>query len=101
MPDVNTFGLFERVKLALRISTEKFDADIQDLIEAALADLLLTDIAMASEDDPLIRRAVITYARAHFGTPEPAEYKRLKEAYDEQKAQLLMHSSYTDWGDES
>lgn len=91
-------GILERVKLALRISTNKFDADIQDLIDAAIADLLLTDITQASEDDPLVRRAIITYARAHFGIPEPAEYKRLKEAYDEQKAQLLMHSDYTDWG---
>lgn len=100
MPDTQ-MTLLERAKLALRVSTDKFNTDIQDLIDAAVADLQVTDIFNADPDDVLIRRAVITFCRMHFGIPEPAEYNRLKQSYDEQKAQLSMHTGYTNWGDQS
>lgn len=87
------------VKLALRITTDKFDTEIIFLIGAALADLQCTDIPNPDETDPLIKQAVLTYCKMNFGTPEPSEYARLKASYDEQKAQLSMHSDYTDWGD--
>ena len=87
-------------KLALRITTDKFDTEIIWLVGAALSDLQVTDIVNVDTDDYLIRRAVITYCKMNFGTPEPSEYNRLKASYDEQKAQLSMHSGYTDWGDE-
>lgn len=84
------------VKLSLRITTDAFDAEITDLINAALLDL---GIAGVTEDDTanaLIRRAVTTYCRMHFGQPD--DYDRLKASYDEQKAQLSMATGYTDWG---
>lgn len=84
------------VKLSLRITTDAFDAEITDLISAALLDL---GIAGVTEDDTanaLIRRAVTTYCRMHFGQPD--DYDRLKSSYDEQKAQLSMATGYTDWG---
>ena len=88
------------VKLALRITTDAFDAELNMLSSAALADLGLTDISedVLTEDTnlALIQRAVITYVRCNFG--EPDEYDRMKASYDEQKAQLLMSSDYTDWG---
>lgn len=89
--------MLEKVKLALRIKSEHFDNELLDLINAALADLQLTDISKVDETDPLIIMAVKTYCKAHFGTPEKDEYKRLKAAYDEQKAQLLVSSKYRDW----
>lgn len=89
--------MLDKVKLALRISTAAFDAEISDLIAAALADLGLAGVTPTPEDDPLIIRAVITYCRVNFGQPE--DYDRLKTAYDEQKAQLQMATGYTDWGD--
>lgn len=91
--------MLELVKLALRITTDVFDSELTMLIEAALADLGLTDISeeVLSEDTnlPLIQRAVITYVRCNFG--EPDEYDRLKASYDEQKAQLSMATCYTTW----
>lgn len=47
--------------------------------------------------DPLIRRAVITYCRANFWPT--GDYDKLKASYDEQKAQLRMTTNYTDWPD--
>lgn len=87
--------MLERVKLALRISTTAFDAEISDLIKAAEADLGVAGVTMLDESDPLISRAVITYCKMNFG--ECDQYDRLKASYDEQKAQLSMHTGHTTW----
>lgn len=47
--------------------------------------------------DWLYTTAVITYVRSRFGSP--ADYDKLKAAYDEQKAQLSMNSRYTNFAD--
>lgn len=87
------------VKLALRITTDAFDVELNMLIAAALADLGLTDISEdvldANTNIALIQRAVITYVRCNFGQPD--DYERLKASYDEQKAQLSMATGYTTW----
>lgn len=88
-----------KVKTALRIVDEEFDDEITDLILSAMADLNIAgaDGANVILDNVLVRVAVITYVKMHFG--EPDEYDRLKKSYDEQKAQLSMSSGYTVWGD--
>lgn len=93
--------MLDKVKLALRIKSQAFDSEIEDLIAAALADLGLAGVTAAQEleADPLITRAVVTYCRANFG--EPDDYERMKESYDEQKAQLSMATGYTDWGEDN
>ena len=87
--------MLESVKLALRITTDAFDDEITDLIDAALADLGIAGITNLDEADALIKRAVITYCRVNFG--EPDDYDRMKASYDEQKAQLQTATGYTDW----
>lgn len=91
--------MVDRVKKALRLTTDVFDGELQDLIDAAAADLGLAGITQTQQNDPLIRRAVITYCKLHFGD-HPEEADRLKASYDEQKAQLSMATGYTDWGDQ-
>ena len=88
--------MLEKVKLALRITTDAFDAELTDMIEAAYSDLGLAGVTPVMPEDPLIIRAVTTYCRCHFGDPD--NYDRLKAAYDEQKAQLGMATYHTDWG---
>lgn len=83
------------VKLALRITTDAFDDEISDLVEAAVRDLNVAGVESNELSDPLIKRAVITYVKLHFG--EPDEYDRLKASYDEQKAQMSMATGYTEW----
>lgn len=89
--------MLDKVKLALRITTNAFDSELTDLINAAYDDLGIAGVINTESATPLIIRAVITYCRANFGQPD--EYDRLKASYDEQKAQLSMNSDYTDWGD--
>lgn len=83
------------VKLALRITGNAFDSEINGLISAALKDLTLAGIENQNTEDPLIRRAIITYCRLNFGQPD--DYDRLKKSYDEQKAQMGMATGYTKW----
>ena len=88
-------ALINDVKMALRVTTTAFDSEITDLINAAVADLGIAGVEAIDTADALVKRAVITYCRANFGTPD--EYDRLKASYDEQKAQLGMATGYTDW----
>ena len=88
--------MLESVKLALRIKSSAFDSEVEGLIAAAKRDLELAGVIVA-EDDPLIKRAIITYCRINFGSPE--DYDRLKLSYDEQKAQMSMATGYTEWGE--
>ena len=81
------------VKLALRISTNAYDDEIQALIDAAYLDLGIAGIdATTLVGDPLVVQAVKTYVRMSFGSP--ADYDRLKRSYDEQKAQMQTASGY-------
>lgn len=85
--------MLEKVKLALRITTNAFDDELTDLIGAAQLDLGIAGVVIPAEIDSIVTRAIITYCKLHFG--EPSEYDRLKASYDEQKAQLSMASGYT------
>lgn len=85
------------VKLALGITVDAYDAELTDLIEAALLDLGIAGVEGYTEGDKLVLQAVKTYVRAHFQSP--ADYDRLKASYDEQKGQLMIATGYTDWGD--
>lgn len=88
------------VKIALGVTGVDFDGMISDLIEAAKADLGITDIDVETigDSNPLMKRAIITYCRLNFsvfGLPEG--YDQLKRSYDEQKAQMSMATGYTEW----
>ena len=89
--------MLDKIKLALRIKTNAFDEEINDLINAALADLAAAGITRQDKEDPLIIRAVVTFCRANFGSP--ADYDKMKTSYDEQKAMMQMATGYTEWGD--
>ena len=93
--------MFDKVKLALRITTDAFNEEIQDLINAACLDLGIAGViesqAVTTSDNALIIRAVTTYCKLHFGNPTEKDYDRLKASYDEQKAQLATSTGYTDW----
>lgn len=87
--------ILSAVKMALRISTNAFDMQLQDLVEAAKLDLGIAGVVLPSTMDANVRTAIITYVRLHFGQPD--DYDRLKRSYDEQKAQLSTATGYTIW----
>lgn len=87
--------MLEDVKTALRIKTNAYDTELNDLIDAAKLDLGLAGVVIPDEIDALVLKAVITYCKMSFGLPE--DYDRLKRSYDEQKAQLSNATGYTEW----
>lgn len=90
--------MLDKVKMALRISTTAYDAELTDLINAAELDLGIAGVILPDQLDALVSKAIITYCKMSFGLPE--NYDRLKRSYDEQKAQLGTATGYTNWGDE-
>lgn len=85
--------MLNKVKMALRITTNAYDAELEDLINAACADLGVVGVdASSSTGDSLLTMAIITYTRMRFGQPD--DYERLKASYDEQKAQLISCTGY-------
>lgn len=87
--------MLEQVKTALRITTTAYDSELMYLIEAAKLDLGIAGVVVPEELDALVQKAVITYCKMSFGIPE--DYDRLKRSYDEQKAQLITATGYTEW----
>ena len=96
--------MLDKVKLALLITSDDFDDELNDLIGAAFIDLNLGDVSedvtILETTDSAIIRAVCTYCGYQFelmhGSLNRAD--SFKRSYDEQKAQLGMATGYTSWG---
>lgn len=96
-------GLFDEVKAALRVSTEDagITGEIRDLIGGAKRELRRLgvqskEISADSEvlQDEILKRAVILYAKAHFGFSEDQE--KYLEIYEKLKGYIAI--SYADGG---
>jgi len=92
--------LIDEVKTALRISTSNtvYDMEIQTLIYAARLDLIQAGInpdKVNDDDDALIKRAIITYCKAHFGYDNP-EADRFNDSYIMLKQHLSLYGDYQD-----
>lgn len=103
---MSEISILEKVKTSLRISMNTFDDELNDLIEAAKGDLGIAGVRNADLEsgvnptNALIVRAIVLYCKLYFGEPATSDHwKSIKDAYDEQKAQLSMSTGYTDWGD--
>ena len=103
--------MLNETKMALRVKTSIYDGEIARLILAAVGDLGIVDVAAAGVSlsiaatttgeivtdnstitDQLLIRAIITYVRVHFGSPD--DYDKLERSYNEQKAQLITATGY-------
>jgi len=93
--------MLAQVKAALRITSTAFDADLNNLIQAAFLDLGIAGVNAGTDPetvtDPLIIRAVCTYCAMNRVSIDPNQREWLKASYDEQKAQLGTATGYTDW----
>ena len=105
--------MLKECKLALRITATAYDGELCSLMDAAAHDLTIAGVvlpgtvafAMTNQGitdsstltDALCQRAIFTYVRMHFGSPN--DYDRLKESYNIQKTQLMHATGYTDYGE--
>lgn len=106
--------MLKEAKLALRVTTSAYDAEIASLLMAGANDLQIAGVILpgtvtftvandqitdtSTLTDPLVQRAIFTYAAMRFGNPP--NYDRLADAYDVQKGQLMFSTGYTDYGDQ-
>lgn len=93
------YSLLDKTKLALRVTVTNYDTDLEALIDAAKLDLGIAGVELPPAMDAICERAIITYCKVHFSSLSDGEYSRLKASYDEQKAQLVTATGYTNWGD--
>lgn len=100
--------MLTEIKLALGKVKNDYDAELARLALAAVGDLGIVDVEAAGVNlsiaqdgtvtdsstitDQLLIRAIITYVRMNFKSPE--DYDKLKRSYDEQKAQLITATGY-------
>ena len=105
--------MLKEAMLAIRVTDIEYAPDIKRLLIAGKRDLEIAGVELpgtvsftvqndtvtdvSTLTDPLVQRAIFTYARMRFGSPP--DYDKLKEAYDEQKVQLMHAGNYTDYGD--
>ena len=89
--------MLAKVKLALRLTTNAYDSELNDLIDAAKKDLQIAGVILTDPLDAIVTRAVITYCQLHFLGLSNDEYDRLQKAYDLQKGQLRTATGYTNW----
>lgn len=86
--------MLESLKLSLRINNTAYDQEITGLIEACKLDLKISGIAptLIVETDPLIKQAITTYVKAHFGY-DNADSDKFKESYSLLKQHLAISYS--------
>lgn len=89
-------ALLNDIKVLLRISNSPYDSEISDLIAACRKDLLIAGVLSTKtvdDTDPLIKRAVSIYVKAHFGWDNP-DKEGLLQSYNSLKSHLSQSSEY-------
>lgn len=87
--------MLDDIKLALRISNIAYDGEIQDLINAAKADMALVGILSTSmlDSDILVKRAITCYVKANFGLNNP-DAEKLQASYESIRNHLSMNADH-------
>lgn len=90
-------SLTDDVKVALRVSSDAYDAEVAALVAAALADMRRVGVpgAALSEDDPdpLARMAAILFCKSRFGYDND-EASRFEASYRQTVADLVGSAAY-------
>ncbi|BCK01415.1 head-tail connector protein [Anaerocolumna chitinilytica] len=90
--------MLEKIRNALRIDDDSLDEDLQDTIDACIADLVLSGVskekAQPESEDTLILRAVKSFCKSEFSSDDK-ESQRYREAYETLKIHLCLSQDYT------
>ena len=89
-------GYLSRIRQYLRLATTAHDREIEDLLRAARADLVLGGVdkdRAEDESDPLILRAVATFVKAEFGLSND-DSEKYRASYREQRDALTLSDAY-------
>lgn len=85
-------ALVDDVKVALRVSSDAYDSEVEGLIAAAKRDLdrvgVPAEMLSVGSEDALAKMAVTLYCKAHFGY-DNSEAGRFMESYRQIVADML------------
>lgn len=87
--------MLEKVKLALQITTDEFDSDIEENIAAARAELIRSGVSASkanSDNDPLITKAIKTFCQKEYSDDNLSE--RFEESFKYQVDNLRKSADY-------
>lgn len=89
--------MLEKIKQSLRIKNASLDVEVQDLIDGAKQDLILSGVLASKviDTDPLIIRAISLYAKSHFGL-DNADSEKYMAAFTSLKTHLTLSAEYTE-----
>lgn len=90
--------MLDLIKLALRVTTNAFDDEIQLYIDDCIKSMHDLGVVAATSDseDPQIFSAVMAYCKWKFGNNNDKDAWRA--IYEAKLAELKMQTGYTDWG---
>lgn len=92
--------MLEKIKLALRISHDALDADIESNISACMHDLQRVGVspsaAIKSSEDPLITKAAELYCKWQYDFNGKGE--QFKAAYEDLRDAMSLCSKYAAGG---
>ena len=83
----------EAVKNTLRVTSSVMDEEITDIIAACKLDLEYAGVFTIVETDPLIKRAIIIYAKAQFGL-DNQDSEKYQASYESLKNHLSLCGEY-------
>lgn len=89
-----------KIKLALRISHNRLDSDIEETMKVARAEMIRSGISAekANSDDYLINKAIKTYCLAEFSNNDKMS-ERYYKSWEYQIDNLRKSSSYNESGE--
>lgn len=106
--------MLNEAKSMMRVRTDLYDAEIMSLLAAGEKDLRMSGIRVPGKvayrvgetsvtdlstlTDEYIKRAVITFAASRFDR-NPSTAAMYRDAYLEQKKQMMGTTGYTDFGE--
>ena len=77
-----------QIKLALRLTNNTFDSQIEALVAACKADLAVAGVIHIKDNDPLLLHAVTLFCRANFDTVIAGE--KYLQVYESLKTPLRL-----------
>lgn len=94
MQDVTEISeeFLNELKRSLRVTTEKADTEVKDLVEAAVQDMYITGVISKGETDPLSRQAIKLYCKGHYGYDENTE--RFIKSYESLRDSMALSGEY-------
>ena len=86
--------MLEQIRLALRLTDNTFDDEINSLIAACKMDLKLAGVVSVQDNDPLVLQAATLYCKGHFGFADIGE--KYLQIYESLKTPLRLAGNLED-----